>query len=167
MESIVVSFLNISFELGEYLLKQDLITKDDIKESGMIVIVGIPCLSVLHCVEKSAVRNDNKIHFASGYSISRLQAEMYPNDVKILLIGLLDAIQVFKQLRLTSDQYLIYKRCILREEDLDLIQTDSESLRTGRNLYSKVKGIALKITQLSEYKASYNNVLNLLKNLEV
>ncbi len=167
MESIVVSFVNISFELGESLLKQNLITKDDIDETGMIVLVGIPCLSVLHCVENSVARNDDKIHFANGSSLSRLQIDLFPSDIRTLLLGLLDAIQVFKQLGLNVEQYRLFKRCVLRGEDLESIQTNSECLRRSKNLYTKVKGIALKITQLSAYKANFNNVLNLLKELEV
>ena len=159
MEDIVTSFVNISFNIGEWLLQNGTLTMDDIEEMDTTVLIGIPSLAVLHCIEKTSNFDDGMVHVATGKSISPT-INQYNIETKELLKKIVDGATVYRTINFNYDTYDQFKKNLIlcHKEDLDF--DDNHKL-----LHTIVTGITIKITQRNEYKQKFINVLSLLKEI--
>ena len=73
MERLVDSFVNYTFTIGEWLIEKRALTKEIIQDMDGEVIIGIPSLAILNCIEgtsqfiiilfnESSIEKSAKIH---------------------------------------------------------------------------------------------------------
>ncbi len=161
MDNIVVSFVNISFEIGEQLIKNRLLTSDDIDAMETKILIGLPSLSVLHCIEKTTNFNDGYTHFATGTTIHPINNN-FPQIIKDLLKSIMDGVKIYNKINFTNESYDGFKTNIIisYDTDADVIFDDDQ-----KNLRDVIVGVAWKISQIDAYKTNYTNVLNVLRTM--
>lgn len=161
LEPIVISFVNKSFELGEWLLKEGVLTKDDLDECGNEIIVGLPLLAILHCVEKSANFDDGCVHLAVNKMISPYDPA-YNNDIRKILHAILAATHIYRRINFNYNSYEDFKKGIILK-----IKDKKEFYGELNELYKILYGVSLGITQIEEYKQKFINVINFLSTLDI
>ena len=156
----VSSFVNYSFIIGEWLIKQDALDTEMIESLEGEVLIGIPSLAVLHCIEKTNnfAGIDENIHFANGHSIDPINNNL-PIDIKRMLLMILKGSQIYKEIEFNYETYDEFRLNIIKSHAFD---SNIQFHDKQKELYQLIYKIALPITQIKEYKEKYMNVLEFL-----
>ena len=166
MENLVTSFVNYSFMVGEWLVKKEALTNDMIEEMGNDIILGIPSLAILHCIEKSSNFDDGKIHFATGTSLHPVW-NPFDEDFKKLFKLISKGVEIYKSIEFNYESYDQFRINVIKKsnefsgEGMDIEFTGQEN-----ELYKVIYAVALSISQIKEYKDNYLHVISLLQTIE-
>jgi hypothetical protein len=159
LEPFVISFVNKSFEIGEKLIDEKLINNDDLDDLGSCIIIGLPLLAVLHCIEKSSNFDDGNIYLSVDQSI-KPDSRKFPSQIQQMLIKMQEGIVIYRSIDFTCETYEKFKKSIIDKHKID---TDIEE--QYKELYNILYDITLHITQIDEFKKTYANIIELLKSL--
>ena len=160
MESIIASFVNYSFTIGEWLIKEKIISSDDIEEMDATVLIGIPSLAVLHCIEKTSNFDDEFIYLATGKKLDPATILHLPDVYKTLFQKILEGSKLYIEIGFNYDTYDKFRENIIKSHN-EQIEFDEKCKALRTLLY----GIALEISQIDEYKQKFANVLELLQTM--
>ena len=161
MERLVNSFVNYTFTVGEWLIDKGALTKELIQEMDGEVIIGIPSLAVLNCIEGTSQFEDNQVHLATGAVISP-DTPGLNETVKELLAKILLGATMYRQIDFNYKTYEKFKLDTMRSLNDNTVEFEGE---LQKQLHQIIYGIGLKITQIREYKNNYNNVISLLETI--
>ena len=161
MDRLVDSFVNYTFTIGEWLINKGALTKDIIEEMDGEVIIGIPSLAVLHCIEGTSQFEDGCIHLATGQSVD-INTPNLDAVVKELLSKIILGVRIYRQINFNYQSYEKFKLDTMRCLNVNTIMFDDP---LQKQLHQIIYGIGLRITQIREYKDNYANVINLLETM--
>ena len=160
VDAIVTSFINKSFELGEWLLEEKVINKDDLEDCENVILVGVPALSILHCIEKSSNFEDRLVHLAVDRSLDP-EDHRCSEEIKAVLRKIVQAKAIYREIPFTTWTYdLFRKKMVLNHKN------NMHFRPVEKNLLNSVTEIALMITQIDLYKQKFLNVVETLKALQ-
>jgi len=149
----VISFANISFDMGLWAIQKNALVKDDIELVDGKILMGIPGLATLHCIEKTANFDDGCVHFSSGNVIHPTENE-FPDAIKSLLGALVKGAEIYRLIEFKLDLLRSY------DDEDEVVFTDKQ-----KALREVISAIALNITQINAYKQNYANVMNVLETM--
>jgi hypothetical protein len=150
---ILVNFLNRSFNEIEYCLYEKLISINDLQTADTVIFLGIPLLSVFECLVRSQY-SDNKLILASGHKI---QLDQIPNKYREIFNNLFNCLTLINRLNLTDAERLYFKKYIINNLKENIQPIDSKFTE----LYSLLSKTTILITQNSDFKNKFTNVLKL------
>ena len=156
MEPIVASFLNKAYDEGEWLLREGILNKEDLKDGEDAVLLGIPSLTILHCIEKSSNFNDGLIHLAIDKTVNP-EDPRYTGPVKVILQKIGVGAQLFQKVEFTHETYAIFKRKLVMKHKFNVRFRDIE-----KDLFKLTYELTLLITQVDLFKLKYLNVVSVL-----
>ncbi len=161
MNKIVESFVNYSFTIGEWLIVQKALNREMIEDMGHDVILGIPALCVLHCIEKTSNFEDGCIHLATNHKINP-ETPHLTIGIQHFMKQMLQGATVYRKIPFTYETYRQFKIKVIKSYHID---TNVEWEESKLELKNIITAIALGITQIQEYKEKYGDVLKLLKEM--
>ncbi|QKF94500.1 hypothetical protein QKU48_gp1042 [Fadolivirus algeromassiliense] len=160
LDPIVLSFVNKSFEIGEWLLSEHVISQDDLDECQAPILIGLPCLAILHCIEKTSNFDDGYVHLAVDRCIDP-NNPVYDMRIRNLLNKILTGSTLYRTIPFSYNTYAAFKKSIIEKIKHDIYFQDEQN-----ELFKILYDIALTITQINEYKDKFMNVINFLSILD-
>ena len=161
MQQLVKSFVNYTFTIGEWLIEKGVLTKELIEDMDGEVILGIPSLAVLNCIKGTSQFDGNEIHLATGNKVSTNFPGL-SEDVKMLLSKILEGATLYRKIEFNYKSYDKFRIDTVVSLNNNEVEFDSE---LHKQLHQIMYGIALKITQIEEYKKNYGSVISLLESM--
>ena len=152
-ELILTNFLNRSFEEIEFCIDRRLITYEQLLDKDINIILGIPILSIFECVARSQLSEYESITLASGHKISLANT---PNTLKKIVSTTLKAVKLYHSQKWNNLQKNKFKHCIISN-----LKNNVSMNNYYTQLYSYLYDVSIQITQTTDYKEKFNNVLKL------
>lgn len=159
LDPIVVSFVNKSFEIGEWLLREAVIDQEDLDDCDGTILIGIPCLAILHCIEKSSNFDDGFVHLAVDKCVDSNDPR-FVGGIKVILDKIIQGTKFYRLVEFNYESYDNFKKNVILNNKQSVNFTDNE-----RELYKILYDVALGITQINEYKQKFINVINCLNEI--
>lgn len=157
MEPIVLSFLNKAYECGEWLVQEGVVNKEDLKDGEDAVLLGIPSLTILHCIERSSSFEDEFIHLSIDKTVDA-EDPRYTGDVKEILQKIRNGKKLYRKIAFTNASYDIFRRKMVLRHKFSVCFRETE-----KDLFKLIVELTLLITRIDVFKKSFLNVVDVLK----
>ena len=165
LDAVWKSFFNQAYSVAEECVRKNLLTRDDLKSGAPFLYLGIPALTVLLAIERSA-RTAGIVLAADGVVVT---ADNCPEPHRAFLDQMLKAKTLFVDAHLAKDEFAEAKKRALFKEDEDKAALLFKALPDkGRDeivdrVVAATIGVAVLISQLAFYKEQFNTVIELLE----
>lgn len=157
------SFFNRAFEVGEVAVSAGLIAPEDVEDQEVYLFLGLPALTLLEAVLRSLPDPGPSISMSDGLVVT---PETCPPEFKPLFSALSRVKTELLTGELSSTEQRALRAVVLYAGDADK-PDPLEGIAPERSVLinrvsATVQGVATAVSQLSFFKASFNNVLVLL-----
>eukprot|EP00760_Papus_ankaliazontas_P001056 PhM_4_TR10367/c0_g1_i1/m.27426 len=164
---------NTTYDVGETCLRCGVIPMDDVEAHEAYLYIGLPALTILHCVHLSLDLPGDTLHLGSGCCLTG--ADVDSNELRCVLDGVPDAKHRLRQLKRTSASFRTewsdVRRCVVAEssESVDFGDRTYPAERhvEHNGLRAAIYNIATPLTQTETFRKNFQNIMDMLRALDL
>lgn len=152
-KSITKSFTEQTYGVGEWLVNKRCITKEHLEDMESTVLIGIPSVLILNCIQFSSEFSDDLVHLANGET---LEPENEESDYT-LLSNIIKGVELYKNINFNTKSYNTFKCNIVKNMDQSV-----EFGKDQQKLLSHIYKMALNLIKLQKYTNNFSEIINVL-----